>query len=368
MNASWVPGAAWAMVAGDGAVHLEEAPPAESLPRLRAALAAGDIAGAVGTVGNLSGAQARGAVAVLGPRGGQFALWGASTAVAGVGGSAVLVRGSGEPSWVFRTVAGADGVVLGDPRVDLARRQHVLVPEVGAASVQLGSAAPEEPSVPEPVTQSPDESDNADSMFSQMWGNTISRPVEAAALREVLTQDAPGAPIAAPTMTAGLSTPGIPAPRPVPARTAAPVEVSGGVGAWGAVAPPRYLVHDGQTLQPWKSQQLRAALTQLSVVASTGDRVPLVESVVVGRSPTAEGSDGAVLAVSEMHAQVSRNHVRITREGTSLVVTDLGSANGSTISRLGHAAMPLVPYVPTPLGDDDIVELGDGITIRVERP
>lgn len=362
------------MLAGECAVILGEAPSPDAVSPLRTALATGDVGEVIGAVGRLPGAQASGAVAVLGPEGAQFALWGGSTAVAGVGGRAVLVRGAGEPSWVFRTVAGADGVVLGNPRVDLTLRRHVLTSVVAAASVQLGSAALEAPAAPEPIAETGTVTDDADSMFSQMWGSTISRPVEAAALREAVDQDAPavsGAPIAAPGVPVAPAVPAVPAgpaaPRPGAARDARPTEVAG-VSEWRAVAPPRYLVHDGQTLPPWKSQQLRAALAQLSVVASTGDRVPLVESVVVGRSPTAAGPGGAVLAVSGQHSLVSRNHVRITRGGTSLLVTDLGSANGSTIARRGQAATPLVPHVPTPLGDDDIVELGDGITIRLDRP
>lgn len=351
MNASWVSGAAWALVVGEGAVLLDSAPPPSALPALRAALATGDVRGATDAIGSPQSSGARGAVAVLGPQGVQFALWGDSTALAGVHGRAVLVQArAGGNGWDVVTVAGADGVVLGDPRADLARRLPVQQAQLRVTALQLGSAAL---AYSGPQTESEGVAD-AESMFSEMWGRTMRRPVEEAALRELVGQDAPAASAAR-------------EPAPVPAAPTVPASVDA-EDAGEAPACPRYVVHDGQTLPPWKSQQLRASLAQVTVVASTGNRIPLDVSVVVGRAPSAEGAAGAVLVVPGSNAQVSRNHLRISREGGAVLVTDLGSANGSTIVRRGRAAESLAPHVPTPLGVDDVVELCEGITVRVERP
>jgi hypothetical protein len=71
-----------------------------------------------------------------------------------------------------------------------------------------------------------------------------------------------------------------------------------------------------------------------SLLLSTGDRIPLGTSVVtVGRSP----ESAIVLA----DPNVSRNHAEIRPHGSSWIVVDLGSTNGSRINGARIASQEL---------------------------
>ena len=62
----------------------------------------------------------------------------------------------------------------------------------------------------------------------------------------------------------------------------------------------------------------------------SGVRVPVVDGLVVGRRPaSAHGGPTAVLASDE----VSASHARFTLDGDRLLVSDLGSTNGTVVVR-----------------------------------
>ena len=63
---------------------------------------------------------------------------------------------------------------------------------------------------------------------------------------------------------------------------------------------------------------------------------------------------------------VSKTHLRVDGTGEELVVTDLGSTNGSTILREDGSRENLVPQTPTVLPAGARVNLGDR-TLSVER-
>jgi uncharacterized RDD family membrane protein YckC len=95
-----------------------------------------------------------------------------------------------------------------------------------------------------------------------------------------------------------------------------------------------------------------------------GERV-VERAVVVGRNPSAV--DGEVLFVMKDDTRsVSKTHLRIDGTGEELVVTDLGSTNGSTILREDGSRENLVPETPTVLPAGARVTLGDR-TLSVER-
>ncbi len=103
--------------------------------------------------------------------------------------------------------------------------------------------------------------------------------------------------------------------------------------------------HDGQTIFGADLERLRAGVVagaseadspnasqgaepELLLVADSGDRIPLLRTVIIGRaptvlSPTAPGDLPDLVTVAD--PDVSRNHVRIAVEGGTVVVTDLHS-------------------------------------------
>jgi hypothetical protein len=88
----------------------------------------------------------------------------------------------------------------------------------------------------------------------------------------------------------------------------------------------------------------------------TGPVVPLQRGVVIGRNPRAEEQLGGELPelvpVPSPEQNVSRSHLRVDIHGWEVVVTDLGSQNGSEITLPGQAPQRLAAGEPVaiPLG------------------
>ncbi|WP_237564192.1 FHA domain-containing protein [Actinomyces sp. 432] len=104
---------------------------------------------------------------------------------------------------------------------------------------------------------------------------------------------------------------------------------------------------------------------------STGQTVPVRGDVVVGRAPRPRpGQEAATQLVTVPSADhfVSRSHLEITVAGWSLLARDLGSANGTVLVRPGAAPVLLATALPTPLQVGDLLDVGDGVTLRVEPP
>ncbi|MCB0891513.1 MAG: FHA domain-containing protein, partial [Propionibacteriaceae bacterium] len=49
-----------------------------------------------------------------------------------------------------------------------------------------------------------------------------------------------------------------------------------------------------------------------------------------------------------------------------VLITDLQTTNGSTLLRGAAEPVRLQPGEPTPVGDGDVVDLGDGVTLVFE--
>ena len=103
---------------------------------------------------------------------------------------------------------------------------------------------------------------------------------------------------------------------------------------------------------------------------STGDLIPLDRGVLLGRAPTTD-NDAApdrphVLRLGGASDDVSRNHVRITLEDWTVLVTDLGSTNGTVITLPGRLPERLRPDVPQAIEPGTVVSLADEITFRFE--
>jgi len=109
---------------------------------------------------------------------------------------------------------------------------------------------------------------------------------------------------------------------------------------------------------------------------SSGDRVDVDRVVLVGRAPEAgrftQSDQPLLVTVPSPHQEISSTHCEI-RPGTGVdhgaaVVTDLGSTNGTVLVQPGLGPEDLRPGVPVQLIPGAVIDLGDGLTIRVTHP
>lgn len=107
---------------------------------------------------------------------------------------------------------------------------------------------------------------------------------------------------------------------------------------------------------------------KLSLELPDGSRQPLDAVVLVGRAPSApDGVPATRLVRLEGDGDISRSHARVAVEGGTVVVTDLGSRNG-TVGRIpGHPAQKLRAGEPTPVLVDTVIDFGGGIEVSVRE-
>lgn len=104
----------------------------------------------------------------------------------------------------------------------------------------------------------------------------------------------------------------------------------------------------------------------LSLELPDGSREPLDAVVLVGRAPAAP-ADGAARLVRLADGDISRNHARIAVEGGTVVVTDLGSRNGTIVRIPGRPAQKLRGGEPTPVLVGTVIDFGGGVELRVRE-
>ena len=111
------------------------------------------------------------------------------------------------------------------------------------------------------------------------------------------------------------------------------------------------------------------------LVFSSGEVVDVDRVLVVGRAPDAGRVGGEeqvrLVTVPSPHHEISSTHLEI-RPGTgadhgSAVVTDLGSTNGTVVVQPGLPAEDLQPGTAVQLIPGATIDLGEGVTILVER-
>jgi hypothetical protein len=276
-----------------------------------------------------------------------------------------------------------DDAVVDDATVDDA-----------ASDVTLAPVLPDEDSMPaddrvdgngerladaeQPPAASLEETTGYDDLI---FGETRLSTVEDAAVRAEVDDHEPVA--SAPS--AALAVPGPPPPpAPVPRAPQAGGLVSGvpPAPAPGASVAPGD--HDGETISAEQLEALRARLDKASpadlppvqpigaaavLVVSTGDRVTLDRSAVVGRRPRAVRATGAVphlVTVPSVEREISSNHVELRVEGSDVIAVDLDTMNGTRLLRVGAEPVRLHPGEPTLLVTGDRLDLGDGIVLGFE--
>lgn len=262
----------------------------------------------------------------------------------------------------------------GEPRVSSMDTQ------VGAASeltlppvVSEDAASADDPSAPPLVREEPESHPIEDTTGYDdlIFGETRLSSVEDAAVRPDSE---------APDSTSSDSA--------LAAAAAPPAPLGGGDLVDGVPKAPTAPVlgdHDGETISAEQLEALRAQLsgsapvrqsttpsprTEAAVlVVSTGERVLLDRSAVVGRRPRAVRATGAVphlVTVPSVEREISSNHVELRVEGADVIAVDLDTMNGTRLLRIGAEPVRLHPGEPTLLVTGDRLDLGDGVVLGFE--
>jgi hypothetical protein len=140
--------------------------------------------------------------------------------------------------------------------------------------------------------------------------------------------------------------------------------------------------HDGHTIMVSDLAALRARRRaakapaapapeppRLFLQLSTGGTEWLDQPLVIGRAPSAArvrpGRVPRLVSMNTPNQDISRTHAEIAAEGGTVVVTDLHSSNGTTITLPGKPAQRLRPGEPAAVIVGTVIDLGDGATLTV---
>jgi hypothetical protein len=101
-----------------------------------------------------------------------------------------------------------------------------------------------------------------------------------------------------------------------------------------------------------------------------GDRIESLSApLVIGRNPSppriAKGMAPRMVRVSSPLKEISSSHLEIRQEGTTVVVTDLGSTNGTIVTIPGAASQRLRSAESIVVVPGSIIDLGDSVVIEV---
>lgn len=176
--------------------------------------------------------------------------------------------------------------------------------------------------------------------YDHLWGATIMRSVEDAAVRAEEDPDEPEPP--------------------------STLEAAGD--------------HDGATISLAQARALRAAKQEplapprppapARIRLSTGQVLALDRTVVIGRRPRSTRVSGTdlphLVAVDSPQQDISRSHLELRVEAGAVVATDLHTTNGSMLLRTGSDPVRLHPGESTVVVVGDVIDLGDGVTVTIE--
>lgn len=137
-------------------------------------------------------------------------------------------------------------------------------------------------------------------------------------------------------------------------------------GRTAGLAPP--VVAPPVVAAPVIAPPVAAPQHTLSLELPDGSREPLDAVVLVGRAPAAPvDAPGSRLLRIAGDGDISRNHARVSVEGGTVVVTDLGSRNGTVVRIPGRAAQKLRDGEPTPVLVGTVIDLGGGVELSVRE-
>lgn len=144
--------------------------------------------------------------------------------------------------------------------------------------------------------------------------------------------------------------------------------------------------HDGMTIAVGEAASLRGSLLSVPVFnesapalntpflvlrTSEGVQIDLSRPVIVGRrptvsTPTAAGDLPQLITPPGDNPDLSRNHAQFALEGDTVVVTDLHSQNGTFFTLPGESQVRLRAGEPTTVVAGTSVDLGGGTVYLVE--
>ena len=106
------------------------------------------------------------------------------------------------------------------------------------------------------------------------------------------------------------------------------------------------------------------------VRSNTGAVADLHIAVVVGRAPAANRApEGAhLMRVPSPNSDISRSHLLVKPQDWSVIVTDLDSTNGTTVTPVGEPSFVLGGGQSVQVDFGTILDLGDGASLRIEPP
>jgi hypothetical protein len=224
------------------------------------------------------------------------------------------------------------------------------------------------PPPPAPVTSAPAPAPAAPSVEDEIDGSTVLSSAIADLRAAVPASDA------LPAAGAGAPAPRADAVPPGPAFAATPAPTRPTILArecpLGHPNPPQRdaCATCGQPLHGEARQVPRPSLGVLAV--SDGPRVVLDRPVVVGRrprSPRVTGDDlPRLVTVPSPQQDISRSHLEVRLEGWHVLVGDMNTTNGTTLLRSGQPPLRLHPGEPALVVAGDVVDLGDGVTLTFE--
>ena len=156
------------------------------------------------------------------------------------------------------------------------------------------------------------------------------------------------------------------------ARTVAiaadPADAIAGVAAGARHAEPSAALSVGRLVGRLSPVARRGAPGRL--VLPDGRRIPVDGTIVLGRSPRSGLTTGDALptlvTLRGSASDVSRSHVRVTVDGPTVRMEDLGSATGTVLTPPDGAARRLRPGEPAVVAPGAVAELG-GARIRFEE-
>lgn len=106
------------------------------------------------------------------------------------------------------------------------------------------------------------------------------------------------------------------------------------------------------------------------VQTNSRDFMDIVTGVLIGRAPdVTQGPPGtAALRVTSPSSDISRSHLLLTTRDWNVYATDLRSTNGTMVLPVGEAPFALSEGATVQVEIGTVLDLGDGVSIRIEPP
>jgi hypothetical protein len=130
------------------------------------------------------------------------------------------------------------------------------------------------------------------------------------------------------------------------------------------VAPDEAVIHVVHALRI-----LRGGAPVLGPGDADAERIPLDPPVIVGRRPrpprVVRGAEPRLVTVPSPLGEISGTHVAVRQESGAIVVTDLGSTNGTAVLAPGADRLALRPGESLVVVPGTRVDLGDGVVLEI---